>query len=127
MTPGAVVSMTALPDVWRQRAVELERYAPTVAAALLDVAEELEASLHSVDDSVTLQEAHAIGGYSIDHLQRLVRRGTIVNVGTKGRVRIRRADVPTRPGHAPLRADGDGAFSGRRREAASVLGNRRES
>src|SRR5689334_12602220 len=91
--------VSALPAQWRSRATELERYAPVAAQAFRDAAEELEKTLDATNDSVTLREAAAIGGYSIDALQRLVAQNRIDNVGRKGKPRIRRADVPTKPGH----------------------------
>lgn len=43
---------------------------------------------------LTLGEASAESGYSVDHLQRLVSSGDLPNAGEKGRPRIRRADLP---------------------------------
>ncbi|HKO16724.1 MAG TPA: hypothetical protein VJU87_10815 [Gemmatimonadaceae bacterium] len=74
------------------------------------------------DDVVSLQQASAIGGYSIDHLQRLVREGRIENRGRKHAPRIRRADVPVKAGFTgalPMRT-GDAEFSIRRRIVADV-------
>ena len=79
------------------------------------------------EDVVTLLEASRIGGYSVDHLQRLVARHTITNVGRKYAPRIRRADVPTKPGYssatlpAPTAAD---QFSARRRIVADAQAHR---
>ncbi|MDZ7779943.1 MAG: hypothetical protein U5R14_08420 [Gemmatimonadota bacterium] len=47
---------------------------------------------------VTLEEAAQLGGYSYSHLQHLVARGDIDNVGTKHAPRIRVVDVPRKPG-----------------------------
>lgn len=89
-----------LPAEWRSRATELERYAPAAAQAFRDTADELEESLKSNDeDGVTLKEASEIGGFSVDHLQRLVASGRLANLGRKGKPRIRREDVPLKPGH----------------------------
>lgn len=69
-----------------------------VAAEVLNDLREL---LH--DDVITLEEASRVGGYSVDHLQRLVALGTIPQAGRKGAPRIRRSDVPSKPGHdAPV-------------------------
>jgi len=70
-------------------------------------------------EAVTLKEAQAIGGFSIDHLQRLVASGQIENVGRKHRPRIRRSDVPIKPGHH-LPTGPDDVSSARRRIVASV-------
>ena len=110
-----------LLEQWRVRAGELAPYAPAAAEAFRRAAEELERELVSVDDGITLAEAAAIGGYSIDHLQRLVSSGQLANVGRKHRPRIRTSDVPRKPGHGLQSAGDDGHFSDRRRIAASVL------
>src|SRR5437016_5561658 len=91
--------VSALPTHWRARATELERYAPAAAQAFNDAADQLDASLQSTEESVTLKEAAEIGGFSPDHLQRLVAQGRLANVGRKGRPRIRRDDVPIKPGY----------------------------
>jgi hypothetical protein len=50
------------------------------------------------DDVVTLSEAAAIGGYSVDHLQRLVKSGKLRQYGRRHAPRIRRVDVPIKSG-----------------------------
>jgi hypothetical protein len=103
--------LAALPAAWRQRATELDPYAPAAAHAFRTAADDLDRSLATADeDTVTLGEAATLGGYSVDHLQRLVRTGRLENVGRKGKPRIRRSQVPARPGHAALL---DGAVTGK--------------
>lgn len=97
------VSIADLRGRWDSRARELEPYAPAAAEAFRTAATELSDAISATGESVTLREAHEIGGYSIDHLQRIVKSGSIPNVGTKGRIRIRRSDVPVKPGHGVLR------------------------
>jgi len=46
---------------------------------------------------LTLREASALSGYSVDHLARLVRQSTIPNAGKARSPRIRLADLPRRP------------------------------
>ena len=94
--------VSALPTHWRARATELERYAPAAAQAFKDAADQLDDALQSKVDTVSIKEVAALGGFSTDHIQRLVSSGRIENVGRKGRPRIRRNDVPTKPGHAAL-------------------------
>ena len=89
-----------LPAHWRARATDLERYSPAAAQAFREAADQLDELLQSVGASVTLKEASTLGGYSIDALQRMVASGRVENAGRKGRPRIRRADVPTKPGHS---------------------------
>jgi len=82
--------------------------------------EELEAALQSVEDGVTLAEAARLGGYSADHLGRLIHEGTLVNVGRKYAPRIRRADVPVKPGHRLPPPPATDQFSARRRIVADA-------
>jgi hypothetical protein len=92
--------VSALPVHWRSRAAELERFAPAAAQAFRDAADQLDASLQSAEESVTLKEASVLGGYSVDALQRMVAAGRIENAGRKGKPRIRIGQVPTKPGYA---------------------------
>ena len=103
--------VAALLSHWRSRASDLERYAPAAAQAFREAADELAEALNGAEETVSLKEAAILGGYSIDALQRMVACGRIQNVGRKGKPRIRRADVPVKPGHAApgLRGEsGDG-------------------
>jgi len=50
-------------------------------------------------EPVSLVDAAAESGYSADHLGRLVRAGTIPTAGLPNAPRIRRCDLPSRPGH----------------------------
>lgn len=76
------------------------------------------------EDHVTLKEASLLGGYSVDHLQRLLAAKSIENVGRKNAPRLRRSDVPTKPGRsnaAPLPAGVRGdQLSARRRIVADA-------
>ena len=82
---------------------------------------EVQALLESNElDAVTLKEASLMGGYSVDHLQREVSHGRIPNVGRRGRPRIRRCDVPKRPGHTLPENQPGGQFASRRRMALAV-------
>lgn len=87
-----------LVTAWRERAEGMRRYAPMVACAFDDAAQELEAALGATDaDCLTLQEAARESGYSPDHLGRLLKNGQIENVGRKHAPRIRRGDLPRKP------------------------------
>jgi hypothetical protein len=48
---------------------------------------------------LTLAEAAQESGYSGDHLRHLIADGTLDNAGRKGSPRIRRGDLPVKPGH----------------------------
>ena len=91
-----VPSTPTLPGAWRERGALLRRHGATEAAATLNtVADELEMSLRAeADDVLTLAAAAAASGFSRDHLTRLLRAGTIRNVGRRHAPRIRRADLP---------------------------------
>lgn len=101
--------LVELADRWRDEAEMLRSYAAEpLATACEKHADELEAALGVVRlEAVTLDEAHEIGGYSYSHLQHLVADGTIPNVGSGGKPRIRRQDVPVKPGHGA----GNGSLS----------------
>lgn len=73
------------------------------------------------DDVVTLAEASLLGGFSVGHLERLVRRGTIQNAGRKGRPRIRRSEIPSRPGCTLQLETSPGQLGSRRRMALAVI------
>lgn len=90
--------LAALLPHWRSRASDLEPYAPAAAQAFRDAADELEEALQSGEESLSLKEASALGGYSVDALQRMVASGRIQNLGRKGKPRISRANVPVKPG-----------------------------
>lgn len=89
---------------WSRRRDELQRVRAQVdaGALLTELLDDLQSlTLDDAERQVTLQEASELGGYSVDHLQRLVASGVIPNAGRKGAPRMRRADVPVRAGHRP--------------------------
>ena len=89
------VGLRHLVMTWRRRAAELHRYAPHVAAAFSEAANELRAALDASErDSLNLVEAARESGYSAEHLGRLVRGGEIPNSGRPYAPRIQRKDLP---------------------------------
>lgn len=97
-----------LPATWRDRADELEPYATPAAEAFRRAAAELEAALQArATEELTLGEAAEASGYSKRRLRELLADGTIPQAGRKGGPRIRRGDLPVRPGQSP-RASADG-------------------
>lgn len=98
-------AVSALVTQWRTEAKLLERRgAVSQAAVLLSCAQELEVGIRQLDDEVlTLTAAARETGFSREHLGRLVRNGTIPNAGRPNAPRIRRGDLPRKPGHLPSR------------------------
>jgi hypothetical protein len=94
------MTLSGLLMHWRARAAELERFAPAAAIAFREAAEQLEDALRHGNETVSLNEASVLGGYSVEALQRMVASGRIENAGRKGKPRIGIAHVPTKPGHA---------------------------
>lgn len=90
----------ALAANWREEAAKLRVLeAHGQAAALEMAAAELEAATAEWAQALlTLREAAAESGYSEDHLGRLLRDGTIPNAGEPYSPRIRRRDLPRKPG-----------------------------
>jgi hypothetical protein len=112
---------------WSQRADELKRLAANVDGQRL-IAELLAelALLFREEDSqaLTLREAAQESGYSPDHLGREVRAGRIPNVGRPNAPRIRRGDLPRKPGRL-LSSQPENMFA-RRQIARSVVTSRNE-
>lgn len=99
---SAIMTPTDLVRIWRDEAAALERYAPGAAAAKRTDADQLEAALRDQDrELLNLKQASEVSGYSPDQLRRHVREGRLPNHGTKHRPRIRRGDLPRKPGRKP--------------------------
>jgi len=103
-TEGACLSYVDFLAKWRAERDRLSRYRVLVDPIPLldDILQDAAAALASdQDELLTLEEARASSGYSVDHLARLVRQGTIPDLrlpGRRGRIYIRRRDLPVRPG-----------------------------
>jgi hypothetical protein len=96
----------ALADLIRRLhddASVLARYEDTrMASACQAIADEIQAALADHEESaVSLRQAAELGGYTPEHLGRLIREGKIENAGRKNAPRIRRRDVPVKPGFLP--------------------------
>lgn len=89
---------------WSQRADELKRLAANVDGhkVITEMLSDLELLFREEDsEQLTLQKAAQESGYSPDHLGREVRAGRIPNVGRPKAPRIRRGDLPRKPGVLP--------------------------
>ncbi len=97
----------ALTDHWRKQAATLRAFKAEPQAAVLEkAAAELDDALRTQrDEPLTLPAAALECGYSAEHLGRLIRTGTLDNVGRKGSPRVRRGDLP-RKASTPTRRDG---------------------
>lgn len=91
-----------LVDRWRSQAATLRLFGASAQADVLDrCTSELETTIiQTTQAPLTLGEAAQLGGYSTDHLGRLVREGKIPNAGRPGAPRIARKDVPIKAGVA---------------------------
>jgi hypothetical protein len=89
-----------LVEEWRAQAVRLREYGADMQAVAIErCADQLDEGIREWERRpLTLQEASDLGGYSVDHLGRLVRQGKIPNVGRPGAPRIAREHVPIKAG-----------------------------
>lgn len=124
----------ALAREWREEATVLRRRgAPRQAEALESAAEDLERRLPEWRlEPLTVEEAAAESGYSRSQLYALLSEDRLPNAGEPGAPRIRRCDLPLKPGHdaiepptpagpgpTPRTEDGEPDLAG------AVLGRRR--
>jgi hypothetical protein len=88
--------ITNMTGEWREDAVTLREYgAEPQALALEHCADALERGIKAWREApLTLAQASALGGYTTDHLGRMVRQGKIPNAGRAGAPRIAREHVP---------------------------------
>jgi len=107
--PGPVAP-GAMPARWRQLAEDQRALGADAQASTLEwCASELERALDSLDSElVTISEAADMGGYSEEHLRRLVRERTLpaVQASPGRRIWLRVRDVPMKPTTAVNRRRG---------------------
>lgn len=86
---------------WTDEATALDRWGDARGAAILrQCATELDiAAREHGEEKLTIAQAVEESGYSADHLRALVADGSIPNAGRKGSPKIRRRDLPVKPGH----------------------------
>ena len=84
---------------WLSTAETLEDAFDERGAALYrHLAAELQEALREAADEVlTLSEASTVSGYSESRLRHLIADGTIPQAGERGRPRVRRGDLPSKP------------------------------
>ena len=88
-----------LSEKWRGHAETLRAFGATSQAeAVEQCAADLERALAADNDELlTRGQAARISGYSADHLGRLVRQGSLPNMGRARAPRFRRGDLPRKP------------------------------
>ena len=94
-------TMLGLANRWRARALDVRTWAAAEgsARALEGCADELEAAVREArDETLTLEQAADESGYSKRRLRELLAGGAVPNAGRKGAPRIRRAELPRKPG-----------------------------
>jgi hypothetical protein len=113
-----------LPAEWRSQAEGLRQFgADDQARTLAWCADRLEEHASAWEtEPLTLEEAAQESGYSRDHLGRVLAEGIIPNAGEPYAPRIRRFDLPRKPGHTSESATPlDGPVSSRMQMARSVV------
>lgn len=94
------MDLRTLAARWREDAVLLRRYGQVAVAEVAELhARELEEALADrEEETLTMAEASMESGYSERRLRELLASGSIPNAGRRGVPRIRRADLPRKPG-----------------------------
>ncbi len=90
-----------LVNKWEAEAAAMERRGILIRGEVL--CREFVADLQALqrgesEEPLTIAQASAESGYSAEHVARMVRQGLIPNQGRKRAPRIRRADLPRKPG-----------------------------
>ena len=91
-----------LPSYFRDKAEELRSdfAAEGRARAVEWCADKIQEALETGwSEELSLKDAEAESGYSRSHLRRMLREGTLINVGTERHPRITRGSLPRKPGH----------------------------
>ena len=94
------MTLSELASRWADEAGSLARWGDDRGATILRrCATELDVAARQHDlEALTIPQAAEESGYSRDHLRALVASGEIPNAGKKGSPRIRRCDLPMKPG-----------------------------
>jgi hypothetical protein len=112
---GSAQKILDLAAEWTARAAMMREYgAEAQAAAIEACAIELRDTVEAWQGEVlTLDQAVAESGYSYSTIQQKVASGEIRNVGTKGRPRVRRYDLPRKaPPPTPVLESGEPDLAG---------------
>ena len=112
-TTSLGTKLESLVKRWHAQAeLFAEHECPDVAATYRRLGDELQCNLREWEDErLTIQEAAAESGYSEEQLRRQVRDGKLRSEhrnGSKSHIKVRRADLPMKPG---TRTDRGGSSS----------------
>lgn len=93
-------ALKQLAERWREEAQLLEKYGDVVGAKACALhATELEAAMTEAEnEELTLEQAANESGYSERRLREMIASGQLPNAGKKGAPRLRRGELPRRPG-----------------------------
>ena len=107
-------SIELLTTQWRRGAETLRKWGAGAQAAVLEsCAEELDTVLREHElEALTLHGAMEESGYSYSAIQKMVAKGRVPNVGDKTRPRVRRGDLPRKPGRLPRGPSGEPDLAG---------------
>lgn len=100
-----------LAESWRADAETLAKHgADSLARICRTHADELDASLRTAaNETLDLAAAARESGYSRDRLRHMIAAGDLPNAGRRGAPRIRRGDLPTKPGARSSKFDASSA------------------
>ncbi len=98
-SPAAQIRPADLLAAWQQRADFLQQFGDSNSARLWRVAAvELERALETFGaETLTLDAAAKVSGYSPDYIRKQVAAGDLPNAGRKNAPRIRRGDLKAKP------------------------------
>ena len=119
------MTLSELVERWSARRDEWTRLGIQLSGAA--VADEILTDLAELvrqgrAESVLLADAAQLSGYSRDHLRKLVAAGKLEIVGTAGRIRLRRGDLPEKARTNPLPTEsGSGTFPPVGRDVVSQI------
>lgn len=103
-TPGRGLpsALDRLAEQWRRDAELFRQHGHEAGARTCALhAEELESAVREhLMEALTVAQASELSGYSESHLRFLLSQRKLENVGQKGAPRIRRVDLPSKPGEA---------------------------
>ena len=99
---------------WQGDAAILHRWGATAQAAAVEVcASELEDEVRTFSlEWLSLGQAEEESGFSYSALEKMVRNGRILNVGSPGHPRIRRCDLPKKPSSRSESSKGEPDLAG---------------